>query len=107
MHMLVVCSAVESSSSTLFHKSIYLLVVSGEVTTGGSVYLSGANDPVSSPTGGKSVLFAAVDVVGTDRALSARRLSCGGPIGGDPLLLLLLRSRVSTGDTGCDCTIGI
>lgn len=88
--------------------TFYLLAVSGEVTTGGSVYLIGADDgPVSSPTDGKKVLLAAAEPVGTDLALSALLLGCTTPLGGDPLLLLLLRSRVSTGETGNDCAMGI
>ena len=94
--------------SILLRMTLYRRAISGEVTTGGSVYLIGAeNGPVSSPTDGKKVLLAAADPVGTDLALSALLLGWTTPLGGDPLLLLLLRSRVSTGETGNDCAIGI
>ena len=52
-------------------RSVYLLDVSGEVTTGGRVYRRGPEAEAISPTGGKNVLFAAAGAVGTALALSA------------------------------------
>lgn len=88
-------------------RPVYLLEVSGDVTTGGSVYLNGPDADASSPTGGKNVLFAGADAVGTALALSALLLINAGANGGEPPPVLLLRRRASMGDTGCDCAIVI
>ena len=73
------------TSPRITSPSPHLLNPSEEVTTGGSVYLDGVEGPTNSPTGGSRFLFT-VPVVGTDLALSALRLSCGGPLGDKPLL---------------------
>ena len=108
MQMLSARSVVHSESCEVTRNGVlYLLPVSGDVTTGGSVYLIGPDAAVRSPTGGNNVRFVAAEVVGTDVVLSALLLINPGWVGGEPPLLLLRRKRVSTGDTGCDCAIGI
>lgn len=81
----------------VYRAHIHHLLPSDDVTTGGSEYLTTSGGDVSSPTGGKIVLFVE-DTVGTARALSALRLNAGWPLGDDDPLLLL-RTRACTGET--------
>jgi len=76
----------------------YSLLISGAVTTGGRVYRVREGGPVTSPSGGSSVRNGA-NVVGTERALSARVLSEEASLGDEPPLLR--RKRVWIGEIGC------